>query len=272
MYALDFEYDGQYLSDFNFIVCDFNFSEGANEVTAGSTITFNKVSRIQGKKYSLTSTQYDECITATFDICKDPNVYDLEEMEISGDEYRDIMRWLNRREFLKFCVLSDSDSEQEICYFMASFNLTKIKIREKLYGLRLVMETNKPFGYGHEQILSWNFTSENLSCIFNDISDEIGITYPTITVKCNQSGDLSITNESEKCTTKIKNCKSGEKITLHGDTQIITTSLSSHDVCNDFNYVFFRIGNTYGNRNNKISVSMPCTLTLQYSPIIKDTP
>ena len=272
MYALDFEYDNQYLSSFGFIVCNFNFSEGVNEMTAGSTITFNKVSRIQGKKYSLSSTQYDECITTTFDICKDPEIYDLEDMEISNDEYRDIMRWLNRKEFLKFSILNDTDSEQEICYFNASFNVTKIKIREKVYGLRLVMETDKPFGYGSEQIFSWNFTSANTSKTFNDISDEIGSTYPTIVIKCKQAGDLILHNDFEDCTTIIKNCKVGEEITLHGDTQIITTSLNSHDICNDFNYEFFRIGNTYINRNNKITVSLACSITLRYSPIIKDAP
>lgn len=44
MYALDFEYDGQYLSDYGFIICDFNSSSGADIVSAGSMITFNTVS------------------------------------------------------------------------------------------------------------------------------------------------------------------------------------------------------------------------------------
>lgn len=50
MRAIDFEYDNQYLSDYGFIICDFNFSSGANEVDAGSTITFNKISRHSGKR------------------------------------------------------------------------------------------------------------------------------------------------------------------------------------------------------------------------------
>ena len=193
-------------------------------------------------------------------------------MEISNDEYRDIMRWLNRKEFLRFCILSDSDAGQEICYFHASFNITKIKIREKLYGLRLLMETDKPFGYGYEQIYSWNFASANTSKMLTDNSDEIGYIYPTLIIKCKQAGNLILYNDLEDCTTVIKNCKVDEIITLHGDTQIITTSLNSHDICNDFNYEFFRIGNTYKKRNNKITASLKCDITLKYSPIIKDTP
>ena len=128
MYALDFEYDGQYLSDYGFIICSFSGSSGADTVSAGSTVTFNKVSRHSGKKYGLTSTQYDECIEATFCIGKDPSVYGKDSMQITNDEYRDLMRWLNRREFLKFQLLGGDDYDGETCYYEASFNIGKIKI------------------------------------------------------------------------------------------------------------------------------------------------
>ena len=274
MRAIDFEYDNRYLSDYGFIICDFNFGSGANEIDAGSTITFNKISRHSGKKYSLSSTQYDECITTSFDICKNPDIYDPEDMEISNDEYRDIMRWLNRREFLKFQVIDDGNDnfERDTCYYNASFNIDKIKINEKLYGMRLKMETDKPFGYGQEQSVSWTFSDSNVSKILSDISDEIGYIYPTVIITINRNGDLSLYNELENCTTVIKNCKVGEVITLDGDTHIITTTYISHDVCNDFNYEFFRTGNTNNNRNNRISVSLPCNVVIKYTPIIKDTP
>lgn len=274
MRAIDFEYDNRYLSDYGFIICDFNFGSGANEIDAGSTITFNKISRHSGKKYSLSSTQYDECITTSFDICKNPDIYDPEDMEISNDEYIDIMRWLNRREFLKFQVIDDGNDnfERDTCYYNASFNIDKIKINEKLYGMRLKMETDKPFGYGQEQSVSWTFSDSNVSKILSDISDEIGYIYPNVIITINRNGDLSLYNELENCTTVIKNCKVGEVITLDGDTHIITTTYISHDVCNDFNYEFFRIGNTINNRNNRISVSLPCNVVIKYTPIIKDTP
>lgn len=269
MYACDFEYDSQYLSDYGFVICSFGGISDFDTVSAGSKITFNKVSRHYGKRYSLTGTQYDECITATFDICKNPNINDIGNMEISDNEYRELMRWLNRREFLKFALLKVSAEDGEPCYFKVSFNVEKIKISEKLYGLRLNMESDKPFGYGYERVISLNF-DKNTSKILNDNSDEIGSIFPTVIIKCNQDGDITLHNDLENCTTAIKNCKAGEVITLHGDSQIITTSLIEHDICNDFNYEFFRIGNTYGNRNNKITVSLACNVTIRYSPVIKD--
>lgn len=273
MYAIDFEYDGQYLSDYGLIICDFDYSTGMATASAGSKITFEKVSRNYGKTYSLASTRYDECVTTTFDICKNPDIYEeYEDRQISNDEYRDLMRWLNRREFLKFQVFDEDDKERDTCYFNVSFNVEKIKINEVLYGLRLTLESDKPFGYGQEQYVQWNFSDTSISKILSDMSDEVGYVYPIVRIDCSANGTLSIYNELLECTTTIKNCSVGEIITLDGNTQIITSTYSSHDISNDFNYEFFKIGNTISNRNNRISVSIPCKIEIRYEPIIKDTP
>lgn len=275
MRAVDFEYDNQYLSDYGFIICDFDFSSGTSTVNSGSNITFNKIPHNSGKRYSLSSTQYDSCVTTTFDICKDPDIYHGNDMEITNDEYRDIIRWLNRREFLKFHVIDaycDSDGFRDTCYFNASFNAEKVLIDGKLYGVRLTMETNMPFGYGQERSVSWTFTDSNVVKILRDVSDEIGYIYPTVIISINQDGNLSLYNEMENCTTYIRNCKVGEVITMNGEMKTITTTYANHDICNDFNYEFFRIGNTINDRNNRISASLPCSVVIKYAPIIKDTP
>lgn len=270
MYALDFEYDGQYLSDYGFIICNFGGASDMDVVSAGSKITFNTVPMHNGKKNNLTSTAYEECIETTFDICKNPELYD--DLRITSDEYRDIMRWLNRREFLRFQMLDNDDGEQEACYYEASFNIDKILINRTLYGLELTMQTNKPFGYGSEQSVSLAVSDVTKSYIINDMSDEIGYTYPSMKITCNQGGDLSIINETEPCTMVIKNCSSGEIIEVDGDTHIVRSSLKSHKIYDDFNFEFFKIGNTLNNRSNKIRVSLPCKIEVRYSPIIKDTP
>lgn len=271
MRSLDFEYDGQRLSDYGFIVCDFSSGANISEVSAGSNISFEKIARNHGSKYSLIYTKYNECMTASFDICKNPDLYDEKEMEISGDEFRDIIRWLNRREFLRFRFISDEGmvADAETCYHNASFNISKLMLDEKVYGIRLKMETDMPYGYGSERVFSWSVTSENQSKTIIDTSDEVGYIYPTLIITCKQDCDLKITNESEECMSVIKNCKSGEVITMHGDTNIISTSYNSHDICDDFNYEFFRIGNDLTRVENIITISHPCDVVLKYSPIIK---
>lgn len=268
MYALDFEYDGQYLSDYGFIICNFDGSS-METVSAGSAITFNKIPIHGGKKYNLTSTQYDECIQSTFSICKNPKIY-KDNMQISNDEYRDIMRWLNRRQFLNFQLLGGDDYDGETCFYEASFNVSKIKIDEILYGMELTMETNKPFGYGQEQSVTWVVSDPEKPYILSDISDEIGTTYPSMEILINANGDFSLYNEMENCTMEIKNCTVGEKITIDGNSQIIQTSMDSHHIYDDFNFEFFRIGNTITSRSNKITCSLPSKIEIRYLPIIKD--
>ena len=269
MYALDFEYDNNLLSDYGFIVCDFNSSSGANVVSAGSKITFNKVSKYKGKKYNLTNTQYDECIQATFDICKNPDIFD--DLKITDEEFRKIMRWLNRREFLNFKVIYEENNIEER-YYNASFNVSKIKINEVLYGLQLVMETDKPFSYGKEQCFCYDFNDTTQTAILYDPSDEIGYLYPNMTITCNSNGNLSIYNEMTDSTIVINNCSEGEIITMDCDSEIISSSNTSHDIYDDFNYEFFKIGNTINNRVNKITSTLPCRIEIRYYPIIKDTP
>lgn len=266
MYAEDFEYAGQLLSDYGFIICDFNSSSGSETVDAGSQITFNTVSMHSGKYWGLASTTYDTCLAATFDICKDPCSHD--DMKISDIEYRSIARWLNRNEFLKFAFIDD-ENESEACYCDASFNISEIKISGQLYGLELTMVTNRPFGYGDISHEVWTITDTSQVIKFIDNSDELGYAYPDLIITCSTDGDLRLENVTEKSVMLIQNCSAGEVITVHGKEQIIESSLSEHEVYNDFNFEFFRIGNTFDNRMNEITVSLPCKIELLYIPIIK---
>ena len=54
------------------------------------------------------------------------------------------------------------------------------------------------------------------------------------------------------------------------DYPIITTTVSSHSIQNDFDgWEFFRIANTFDNSRNDLTISIPCTIKLKYSPIVK---
>lgn len=270
MYALDFEYDGRYLSDFGFMICTLGNSSDYDVVSAGSEITFNKVSRHRGKIYSLAGTKYEQCVTATFHICKNTDLND--NLHISKEEYRELMRWLNRNEFLPFRLFDWAYDQQDTCYFNASFNVNKVVVNKELFVLELNMETDKPFGFDAERVITWNIKDPAKSYTFQDSSDEIGYIYPNLKITCNSGGDLQIRNESEDCTTVIKNCSSGEVITIDGHTHIITSSKKEHKLYDDFNFEYFRIGNTARNKSNKITVSLPCKFELRYAPIVKDTP
>ena len=101
----------------------------------------------------------------------------------------------------------------------------------------------------------------------NDTSYEEGYIYPEMEITVKQDGDLKIYNAIEDRSTYIANCKSGEVITL--DYPVIQSSDSSHNIQNDFNWNFFRIANAYDNSRNDLTISLPCSIKIKYSPIVK---
>lgn len=264
MNAYDFEYDGLRLSDMGFVICKFDHSGGLETVTNGSQITFNTVSTLNGSKHELLSTQYDNCLETSFQICKDI-CNGNNELDINADELRKIMKWLNRKEFHKFKILDDEAYKK--IYFEASFNINRLEMEGKLYGLELNMITNRPFALHEAETLTIKNTKANGRATINSLSDEEGYIYPNMEIVVNQSGDLNIYNSLEDRTMVIKNCTIGEKITL--DYPIIQSSLNSHKIQNDFNWTFFRIANSYSNSKNDLTISIPCTITITYTPTIK---
>lgn len=261
MIAYDFEYNGRNLSDFGFIICSFD-SKGLETVSDGSQITFNTISTMGGKKHKLVSTQYDDCLTTTFQICKHSCANGVQ--PITPSEHRELTRWLNRKKFLKFKPLSE---EYIDVYFEATFNISKIELNGKIYGLELEIITNAPFAFKEPRTITIKNTEQNGKHSINDTSYEEGYIYPYVEITINEDGDLSIYNAIEDRETCIANCVSGEVITL--DYPIIQSSISSHNIQNDFNWKFFRVANTYDNSRNDLTISIPCTMKVKYSPIVK---
>ena len=261
MKAYDFEYDGDNLSNKGFIICKFG-RQGIQTISNGSYITFNTVSTEHGQKHELTSVEYEECLSTTFQICKHPCIGDAE--EVSASEQREMMRWLNRKEFLKFKLLSPEYAD---IYWECTFNVSKIEIEGKVYGFELEVITNRPFALMETVEVNITNLQDNGKKTVSSLSDEIGYIYPYMEITIDKSGDLEIFNELENRTMRIANCVEGEVITLR--YPMIETSESSHRIQNDFNWVFFRLANTFKKRKNELSISIPCTIKMAYNPIIK---
>lgn len=261
MRLYDFEYDGETLSSRGYIICNFD-SGGLNTVENGSQITFNTVPILGGMKYELTSVEYGDCITTTFQICKHPCIVGAETIE--ADEIRDMTKWLNRRGFHKFRFI---DERYFDVFYEASFNVSRVEMDGVVVGLELEMFTNRPFGIGEDvDMVIENEIVDGKHEIVSK-SDEEGFIYPDMSITINQDGDLQISNELDGRIMRIANCKQGEII--HLNYPVIETSLSSHKIQNDFNWKFFRIANAYKQSKNILTISIPCTIKLTYSPIIK---
>ena len=262
MKAYDFEFDNKNLSDFGFILCNFGGSKGLETVSDGCQITFNTVPILGGSKHHLVSTEYEECLEDVWQICKHSCNGDVQ--EITETEHREITKWLNRKKFLKLKIFDESHID---IYYEATFNVSKIKIDGRLFGFELEVRTNAPFALKEPRLITIKNLVQDGKHSINDTSHEEGYIYPRTEITINQHGDLNIYNAIEDRSTYIANCYKGEVITM--DYPVIQSSISSHNIQNDFNWTFFRVANTYENSRNDLTISLPCSIKIKYSPIVK---
>lgn len=261
MIYYDFEYDGQNLSSLGYIVCSFG-QTGTQTVSNGSQLNFHTVPAGNGAKQELVYTEYSECLETTFQICKNPCLH--QDIEISFGELRYLMKWLNRKGYHKFKFINIDYTD---LYFESSFQISRIEVNGKIYGLELTMQTNRPYALQEPKTFTLKGTSDNWKGSITDVSDEEGYLYPHTKITIEANGDLNIHNALEDRSTFIANCSAGEQLTF--DYPVIRSSLVSHPVWDDFNWNFFRIANTFQTGKNNLTISIPCTIKLTYSPIVK---
>ena len=261
MMITDFEYDGITLSEMGYMLCQFD-NRPSSTIDNGSVLDYGTVPVQYGTKEELTNVSYKDCLTATYQICK-MNCNGLDDFEISFREFRELMAWLNRKEFHKFKLI---DPDYLDVYYEASFNLSRIEMQGKIVGAELKCTTNRPFAVKEPQIIEWDATA-NAAYTIEDNSDEEGYIYPKLEVTVQSAGELVISNDRESTVCKVKNCTSGEKLTF--DYPVITSSAASHKLAEDFNWTFPRLILAYRNRINNLSMSLPCSVKLTYSPIVK---
>lgn len=266
MTAQNFVYDNIPLSNFGLAICTFNNSS-MDTVSLGSQISF-ELGTVPGReKRNFIHRNYQETITATFQAAK-VNPASSVAQEITSAELSYLMRWLNRKDgFHKFKLLQEG---YENLYTYAGFNVSKIEVAQRVVGLELTMYTLYPYLLEEQSELTYEIPMAGAHLSVVDTSDEIGHIYPNVTIECRSEGDFSFSNFRENRTTTICNCKKDERITIDGENLIVRTSDPSHEIQDDFNYIYPRIANSFGNRENQIEIGgIDCRVTLQWSPIRK---
>ena len=289
MIATDFCYAGEWLSVKGYMVCQFEDQGGFQTSSAGSQLTFTRVRQFGGRVNPLVVATYQENFETDISFCKPDGA------EFTSAEYAAIMRWLNRPKDnslgigmapyipgTTLATVSNDDivtTDDELIYirckdsygyddigFKGVCNVSKVEHRGKIIGFTIHFVSDSPFGYAPAKTITCSLTASG-SYSFSDTSDEIGYIYPdTMTITCSGAGDLTLTNSAEGRSTTIKNVTSGEKLTFDGKVATLTSSLPAHKVLNDFNFQFFRVANTYDNRVNKLTCTVPCTISFTYTP------
>ena len=267
MRMVDFEYDGIRLSDKGYGICNFDGGDDSQDI--GNALSLNNIKAQNRNDYFLSNAAYEDVFAPEFQICKIACGNDSD-FVLSADDMSFIMRWLNRKKYLKFKPIYDDESFSDV-YYMGTFNVSIIKLAGRIIGLTLQFKTNAPYGFGDDVTASAELSSITDKMEIENASDEIGNIYCDVEITCNGAGDLEISNSADpNNVVSVKNCQKDEVIKMYGSTKIIESSLAGHTkLYNDFNYNYLRIVNSFENRANKFTSTIPCTIKITYTPIRK---
>lgn len=260
---MDMTYAGETLSSYGFMIGGIGTSNSANEIETDSQRTFNSVSLFYGAYQPFVFSQYENRLEMDFDIILDPCKANNPET-LTQAKIRAVKKWLNRPSAHKLTF--DKEGFENV-FWEGSFNVQETYFGGTPISLHLHFVSNRPFGLYEERTYGGRLGAEDYFVV-NDISDDEGHIYPSFEVTCGADGELVIYNDLDRRSTVIKNCTQGETI-VFTPTMQVRSSLSSHDLGRDFNYIFTRINNTYDNTVNRIFTSLPIDFTLKYNPIAK---
>lgn len=222
MYATNFEYAGEKLSDYEMIICDFNSSNSIETVSSGADLVFHQARPTGGSKWNLYSATYEDAYGITFQICKDPDkAATQQEMYLDPDLISALQRWLCRDQYYTFKI--DDDNYRNI-FWRSVFSSKQITLNGEIIGLELTMKTDAPFAYMDEVSVEYECTA-GTSFDFYDISEEAGYIYPSLKITILSDGNFSLTNSMDAKIFKIANCSAGEILKIDGDILYITTSV-----------------------------------------------
>lgn len=264
----DFIYDDIKLSDIGYGVVLFDDNH-KGEIDTDSQLSFNHAPMMRGKFQPFITATYEDPLEMEFyiakSLCVDGQVQTGSNWyNISVADMAYLKRWLVRPTPHKLTIPND---EYTGIYWNGSFKLEEYIIGDGRLGAKLTFECDAPFGFYDDVTISGTLQA-NDAFTFNCTSDEIGWVYPDMTITVKEDGDLEIANTSDSRVMVIKNCKANEVITVTKTLQI-SSSFESHKIADDFNYVFYRINNSFGFTYNTFESNLNVDYSITYSPIAK---
>ncbi len=264
----DFEYDGILLSSVGYALVTFDGIR-SGEIDTDSQITFNHMPMMRGKYQPFSSYIYEDVLKMELyigkDMCRIDSSMEKFDYNISVSEMSFLKRWLSRP--TPHALKAIGDDSYTGVFWRGSFIVEEYTLGDGRIGAHLTFECDAPFGYMEDVIVRGDIES-NEEYEYNCTSDEVGYIYPKLTILLKGDGDLRFSNGHDERETVIKNCVNGEIITITKNQQI-SSSISSHKVMNDFNFVFYRVCNAFRDTKNSIKSNIPIEFVIEYNPYAK---
>lgn len=248
-----FVFDGISCDEYG-IMC-VTFSSSTMDTISAQQTNLETEKSIRGNIYHITSQEYSEPLTYTM------QVVNRDLSPISAIQERALKKWLcQRNKYKLFCVLEKRYAD---IWFYANINNPKSIYVADTVGLEFTITTNAPFGFSDIRDKKWIMDGNDfIEDFYVDNDEEIPI-YPDLTIAMVDSGTLTLVNQSVMDvpnTLTIDNCVTGEVITLECGYPFISSSITTHNVFDDFNKYWPYLIDGY----NRITVNKPCTLEFKY--------
>lgn len=266
MYATNFEFADKQLSDFGCIICEIGANSGVSEIEIGCDISFNTVKNNNSSIHYKTSSTYENVCQTSFDIAKNPCLYNGNNKYMNDEEIRYLIKWLNRHEYKKFTPFNP-EGNSDIHYY-GSFNVKRKEINGHVAGLVLTFTSDSPFGYGERIQNNFDMNANETFYIYGD-SDEYTTIYPDVTIVSQEDCDLEIHNKTSGTKVVIDNLKAGEEIKLNGEHKYIVSNMEHNNLYDDFKYEWFDIFVSDDECENEYVVNAPVYISVEYEPIRK---
>lgn len=241
--AKDFTFCDKKLSDFGFMIADFDNS--LDDSASCGNVELITTRPPMSANNIVHGISYGDPIKLEFQIVK----FDFancicSETPVTNEEQENLMRWLIKRNYNYIYF----DDDIHLC-FNVHMNVTPKKVGGVIRGFQITATNDSVYSYSKPYSYYYSAGKH----IFTDESSVIGYIYPNLVIEANNDGEISIEVEGDKKMI-ISNCVQGEIITVDCEHGIIESSLASHNLSQDFNFEFIRFCNTEETRENTVNI------------------
>lgn len=248
-----FVFDGVACNEYGVMCVSFS-SSGMKTISAQESELKTEKS-IRGDIFHITSQTYTKPLTYTIQIVSKDCT------PISAVQERALKKWLCKRGGYKpFCILEKRYAD---IWFFANINNPKSIYICDTVGMEFTVTTNAPFGFSDIRDKRWIMAGNDIIEDFYVDNDEELPIYPELQIGMNESGTLTLVNESitgADNTLKIENLTAGEIITMECGYPFISSSIQTHNLFNDFNKFWPYLIDGY----NRITADKACSLEFKY--------
>ena len=232
MYATDFLFDTNRLSDFGCVVCSF---DGEGSPATGGEIEFNVVKSPSKDRHNFYGAQFNSVLVWNFSICKNPCFED--DLYFNQYEESRLAEWLLRTDGYKWLQF-DQEGYEDICYNVY-VNMIPHQMGGKTVGFDLTVTSDCGYGYSQEQRKRFTINKDKPFNIYID-NDMNMVSYPHLSIV--GSGDFYISNNKDTMQ-NISNDGASEftnvakTITMDSENEIVLGVAKP----SDFNWYFMRL-------------------------------